>query len=48
MRSCEDTINGAPTSARDTLKLVRRLRQLEARLGLQGRARDDKQNAEAS
>jgi len=45
MRSCEDTINGAATSAKDTLKLVRRLRELEARLGLQGRARDDKQNA---
>jgi uncharacterized protein DUF4350 len=45
MQSCEDTINGAPTNARDTLKLVRRLRELEARLGLQGRARDEKQNA---
>jgi hypothetical protein len=45
MRSCEDTINGAATSAKDTLKLVRRLREVEARLGLQGRARDDKQNA---
>jgi hypothetical protein len=44
MRSCEDTINGAPTNARDTLRLVRRLRELEARLGLQGRARDEKQN----
>ena len=48
MRSCEDTINGAPTNAKETLRLVRRLRELEARLGLQGRARDDKQNAEIS
>jgi hypothetical protein len=48
MRSCEDTINGAPTNAKDTLKLVRRLRELEARLGLQGRARDEKQNERLS
>ena len=44
MRSCEDTINGAPTTARETLRLVRSLREIEARLGLQGRARDAKQN----
>lgn len=43
MRSCEDTINGAPTNGRETLRLVRRLRDVEARLGLQGRARDAKQ-----
>jgi len=46
MRSCEDTINGAPTNARETLRLVKRLREVEARLGLQGRARDEKQSAE--
>jgi hypothetical protein len=46
MRSCEDTINGAPTNARETLRLVKRLRDIEARLGLQGRARDAKQSAE--
>ena len=46
MRSCEDTINGAPTSVRETLRLVRELRRIEARLGLQGRARDAKQSAE--
>jgi len=46
MRSCEDTINGAPTNARETLRLVRSLREIEARLGLQGRARDAKQNVE--
>jgi len=44
MRSCEDTINGAPTNVRETLKLVRRLRKVEASLGLRGRARDTKQN----
>ena len=43
MRSCEDTINGVPTSAKETLRLVQRLREIEARLGLQGRARDAKQ-----
>ncbi len=42
MRSCEDTINGAPTNARETLRLVRRLREIESALGLQGRARDAK------
>jgi len=44
MRSCEDTINGAPTSGKETLRLVKRLREVEARLGLQGRARDEKQS----
>jgi hypothetical protein len=43
MRSCEDTINGAPTSGRETLQLVKRLRAIESRLGLQGRARDANQ-----
>ena len=45
MRSCEDTINGAPTNTKETLRLVKRLRELEARLGLQARARDAKQSA---
>ena len=44
MRSCEDTINGASTNARETLRLVRGLREIEARLGLQGRTRDAKQS----
>jgi hypothetical protein len=44
MRSCEDTINGAPTSAKETLRLVKRLRGIEARLGLQERFRDAKQS----
>jgi hypothetical protein len=46
MRSCEDVINGAPTNAKEALRLARRLRQIEAALGLQGRARDAKQSAE--
>jgi hypothetical protein len=46
MRSCEDTINGAPTNAKETLNLVKRLRIIEARLGLRGRARDARQAAE--
>jgi hypothetical protein len=44
MRSCEDIINGAPTNGRETLRLAKRLREIEAGLGLQGRARDTKQN----
>jgi hypothetical protein len=43
MRSCEDTINGAPTNGKEALRLVKRLRDVEARLGLQGRARDEQQ-----
>jgi hypothetical protein len=46
MKSCEDTINGAPTSAKETLTLVKRLRQLEAKLGLRTRSRDARQAAE--
>jgi hypothetical protein len=48
MRSCEDVINGAPTNGRETLQLAKRLREIEASLGLQGRARDSKQNVERS
>ena len=43
MRNCEDTINGAPTNGKETLRLVRRLREIEAMLGLRTRARDVKQ-----
>jgi len=46
MRNCEDTINGAPTSARDTLRLAQRLREIESALGLRTRARDARQAAE--
>jgi hypothetical protein len=40
MRKCEETINGAPTNGKETLRLVRRLRQIESQLGLGTRARD--------
>jgi hypothetical protein len=46
MRNCEDAINGAPTNARETLRMVRQLRQIEAALGLRTRERDTKQAAE--
>ncbi len=46
MRKCEETINGAPTNGKETLRLVKRLRQIESRLGLGTRARDARQAAE--
>jgi hypothetical protein len=46
MRNCEDIINGAPTNARESLRLAKRLREIESRLGLGTRARDDRQRAE--
>jgi hypothetical protein len=46
MRNCEDTINGAPTNAKESLRMARRLRQLESTLGLGMRARDVRQAAE--
>jgi hypothetical protein len=46
MRKCEETINGAPTNGKETLRLVKRLRQIESRLGLGTRARDVRQAAE--
>ncbi len=46
MRQCEEAINGAPTSARQSLDLVRRLRDVERRLGLLARQRDERQAAE--
>ncbi len=46
MRNCEDTINGAPTNAKESLRLVKGLRQIESRLGLRTRARDARQAAE--
>src|SRR5258707_4025352 len=46
MRNCEETINGAPTNGKETLRMVRRLRQIESRLGLGTRARDARQAAE--
>jgi len=46
MRKCEETINGAPITERQTLELVRRLRELEGLLGLRTRSREAKQAAE--
>lgn len=46
MRNCEDTINGAPTNARESLRMVKRLREIESRLGLGTRSRDARQAAE--
>lgn len=46
MRSCEDTINGAPTNAKESLRLARRLRQIESALGLGVRSRDERQAAD--
>ena len=46
MRNCEDAINGAPTNAKEALRMVRRLRQIESALGLRARERDTKQAAE--
>jgi hypothetical protein len=47
MRTCEETINGAATTGKETLRLVKRLRQIESRLGLGARARDERQAATA-
>lgn len=46
MKNCESTINGAPTNARETLRMVKSLRQIESRLGLGARSRDTKQATE--
>jgi hypothetical protein len=46
MRQCEETINGAPTTWRQALDLVRRLREVERTLGLRMRSRDARQAAE--
>jgi hypothetical protein len=46
MRNCEDTINGAPTNAKESLRLARRLREIESALGLRTRSRDARQAAE--
>jgi len=46
MRNCEDTINGARTNAKESLRMARRLRQIESTLGLGMRARDVRQAAE--
>ncbi len=43
MRECEDTIAGEPTTARKTLALIARLRELERDLGIRMRAREIRQ-----
>ena len=43
MRKCEDTINGTPTHAREVLRIAQRLRDIESKLGLRTRSRDEKQ-----
>ena len=46
MRECEEAINGSPISWRQSLDLVRRLRDVEKDLGLRMRSRDIRQAAE--
>jgi hypothetical protein len=46
MRRCEDTINGEPITWRQAIDLVRRLREVERKLGLRMRSRDARQAAE--
>lgn len=46
MRQCEETINGEPITWRQSIQLVRQLRELERNLGLRMRSRDVRQAAE--
>lgn len=46
MRQCEEAINGEPITWRQSIHLVRRLRELERNLGLRMRSRDARQAAE--
>jgi hypothetical protein len=46
MRQCEGAINGEPISERQSIFLVKRLREIEAALGLRMRARDIRQAAQ--
>src|SRR6201988_841145 len=46
MRQCEETINGEPITWRQAIDLVRRLREVERKLGLRMRSRDARQAAE--
>ena len=45
MRQCEETINGAPINWRQSIDLVRRLREVELTLGLRMRSREARQAA---
>src|SRR6266850_733136 len=46
MRQCEEVINGQPTDWRQSIDLVRRLRETEGILGLRMRSRDARQAAD--
>ncbi len=46
MRECEDVINGQPCTWRESIDLVRRLREVERDLGLRMRSREVRQAAE--
>jgi hypothetical protein len=46
MKQCEETINGTPTTWRQAIDMVRRLREVERSLGLRMRSRDVRQAAE--
>jgi hypothetical protein len=46
MRQCEEAINGGPIGERGAIQLVRRLREIEAKLGLRMRSREVKQAAQ--
>lgn len=46
MRQCEQAINGEPISERQSVHLVRRLREIETSLGLRMRSREVKQAAQ--
>jgi hypothetical protein len=46
MRQCEEVINGQPINWRQAVDLVKRLRELERKLGLRMRSRDVRQAAE--
>lgn len=46
MRECEEAINGEPITSRQSVHLVRRLREIERALGLRMRSRETRQAAE--
>ena len=46
MRECEEVINGRPCTWRESIDLVRRLREVERDLGLGMRQREARQAAE--
>src|SRR5687767_7156924 len=46
MRQCEEAINGEPITSRQSIHLVKRLREIERFLGLRMRSRDVRQAAE--